>query len=374
MKKLRILQINKLYSPWIGGIESVVKMVGEELNEKTDMQVLVCQPKGKGVKECVNGVDVVRAGSLGIFFSMPVSLSFLFLVKKYSKKADVIVLHDPFPLGDLAVLLSGFKGKVVVWWHSDIIKQKKLLKLINPIIHGILKRADAIFTTTEGYIEGSAYISKYRDKCRLVPYGIDAKAYLETELSPVLTEKLQFSENKKILFVGRLIYYKGVDVLIEAFKRVNNAELFIVGTGSDEEALKNSASILGNRVHFLGNLSDKDLKSAFSDCDVFVLPSIEKSEAFGIVQLEAMIYGKPVINTDLKTSVPYVSIDGQTGITVRTGDVQELADAMNKLISDDDLRSLYGGNAAKRVLSAFEKDAVMKNVYNQLKKLMEEKQ
>lgn len=371
MKKIKVVQINKLYSPWIGGMESIVKMVAEELDPQTDMQVLVCQPKGKGTKEAVNGIPVTRAGSLGIFFSMPVSFSFPFLVRKYVKNADIVVLHDPFPLGDLALLLSGFKGKLIVWWHSDIIKQKKLLKLVNPIIHRILKRADAIFTTTEGSLNGSAYLPQYREKCRFVPYGLDKEEYLGAKLSPVLSNLMCDKKNKKILFVGRLIYYKGVGVLIEAFKQVSGAELFIVGTGADEEQLRNDAAGLGGNVHFMGNLSDEDLKSAFADCDIFVLPSIAKSEAFGIVQLEAMIYGKPVINTDLKTSVPYVSLDGQTGITVKAGDVQELAKAMNKLVSDDELRSLYGRNAAERVLSVFEKDAMMKNVYNQFEKLIE---
>lgn len=372
MSKLRILQVNKLYSPWIGGIESIVKLVAEELKDRTDMQVLVCQPKGKGCKEEINGIPVTRAGSLGIFSSMPISFSLPFLVRKYSKNSDIIILHDPFPLGDLAVLLSGFKGKVIVWWHSDIIKQKRMLKLINPIIHGILKRADAIFTTTEGSLNGSAYLPQYREKCRFVPFGIDPEIYLNSPLTPILTKKLSDSGRKKVLFVGRLIYYKGVGVLIEAFKKVNNAELFIVGTGSDEEQLKQDASALGDRVHFMGNLSDEDLKSAFADCDIFVLPSTAKSEAFGIVQLEAMVYGKPVINTDLKTSVPYVSLDGQTGITVKAGDVDDLADAINRLVSDDKLRSRYGENAAKRILSDFEKNMMMENVYNQCTKLMEE--
>ena len=114
----------------------------------------------------------------------------------------------------------------------------------------------------------------------------------------------------------------------------------------------------------MGNLSDEDLKSAFADCDIFVLPSTAKSEAFGIVQLEAMVYGKP--------SVPYVSLDGQTGITVKAGDVDDLADAINKLVSDDELRNRYGENAAKRILSDFEKNMMMENVYNQCTKLMED--
>ncbi len=372
MRKLRILQVNKFYSPWIGGIESVAKTVAENLNDETDMKVLVCQPEGRGAAEKVNGVNVIRAGSLGIKFSMPISFSFPFLVKKYSEKADVLILHDPFPLGDLAVLLSGFKGKVIVWWHSDIIKQKHLVKLIKPLIYGILKRADAIFTTTEGYIGGSEYLNRFRDKCRIVPYGIDTREYLEALRKPVLSERLAVPQNKKILFVGRLVYYKGVGVLIDAFMKVKGAELFIVGKGDDEEALRKQAEPLGDRVHFMGTLADEELKAAFADCDVFVLPSIAKSEAFGIVQLEAMVYGKPIINTDLKTSVPLVSLHGETGLTVKTGDPEDLAKAVARLINDDEFRCSLGRNAAERVIGNFDTKIMIRNVKKQIKNLMEE--
>lgn len=372
MKKLRILQVNKLYHPWIGGIESVAKTAAEELCGETDMTVLVCQPKGRGVREKVNGVDVVRAGSLGMKFSMPISFSFPFLVRKYAKNADILILHDPFPLGDLAVLMSGFRGKVIVWWHSDIIKQKRLVKLIKPIIYGILKRADAVFTTSEGYINGSAYISRFREKCRIVPYGIDTKEYMNAETAPILSSQAAVKSRKKLLFVGRLVYYKGVGVLIDAFAQTENAELFIVGTGSDEEALRKQAAPLGDRVHFMKNLSDTDLRSAFADCDIFVLPSIEKSEAFGIVQLEAMVYGKPVINTDLDTSVPLVSLDGETGITVKAGDSAKLAEAMNRLIKDDDLRTRLGRAAEKRAAENFDIKNMIGSVKMNCRELMEE--
>ncbi len=366
MSKLRILQINKLYFPWIGGIESVIKTAAENLKDETDMRVLVCSPKGRGTREKINGVDVIRAGSFGMSFSMPISLSFPFLVRKYSKDEDVIILHDPFPLGDLAVLLSGFKGKVVLWWHSDIIKQKRLVKLIKPVIYGILKRADAIFTTSEGYIDGSEYLGGFRDKCRLVPYGIETEKYLTTAVKPILSGQLNKPENKKILFVGRLVYYKGVGVLIEAFKKVQNAELFIVGTGRDEEALRQQAHSLKDRIHFMKNLSDEDLRAAFADCDFFVLPSIEKSEAFGIVQIEAMICGKPVINTDLKTSVPLVSIDGVTGLTVKAGSAEELSEAMTRLTEDDELRLKLGRNAKERALRHFSIESMISKIKEHL--------
>lgn len=369
---MRILQLNKLYSPWIGGIESVVKTVAEALGDDCGMQVLVCQPKGSGKTEVVNGVNVVRAGSLGIHFSMPISLSFPFLVRKYAKESDIIILHDPFPLGDLAVLLSGFKGKVIVWWHSDIIKQKKLLKFVDPIIYRLLDRADAIFTTSDRYIDGSSYISDYREKCRLVPYGIDVPKYLSVDGGGFLTEKLTDPKNVKILFVGRLVYYKGVAVLLRAFAHVENAELFIVGTGADEQSLREIAAESNHVVHFMGNLSDDDLKKAFADCDFFVLPSIEKSEAFAIVQLEAMVYGKPVINTDLDTSVPFVSIHNETGLTVPKGNYAELADAMNMLVSDSALREKLGQNAKKRVLEHFSLDKMIENVKNQCESILGE--
>jgi rhamnosyl/mannosyltransferase len=269
--------------------------------------------------------------------------------------------------------MSGFKGKVIVWWHSDIIKQKRLVKLIKPVINGILKRADAVFTTTEGYIDGSEHISRFREKCRIVPYGIDTKKYLEAERKPVLSERLSDPRRKKVLFVGRLVYYKGVGVLTDAFGQTENAELFIVGSGSDGDALRKQAEPLKDRVHFIDPLSDEELKAAFADCDIFVLPSIEKSEAFGIVQLEAMVYGKPVINTDLKTSVPLVSIHGETGLTVKAGDAGELAAAMNRLINDDSLRETLGRNAQKRVLEQFDVNIMIKNVREQCKKITEEK-
>lgn len=370
MKKLKILQVNKLYYPWIGGMESVVRTIAEKLNSETEMTVLVCRESGKGKKERINGVNIIRAGSMGIKFSMPLSLSFPFLVRKYAKNADVLILHDPFPLGDLAVLLSGFRGKVIVWWHSDIIKQKHLVKIIKPVINGILNRADAIFTTSENYISGSEYLPRFRDKCRIVSFGIEEKKYLESQLTPILSKQLAKDSHKKLLFVGRLVYYKGVGVLIDAFARVSGAELFIVGTGSDEDALRAQAEPLGDKVHFLGVLSDEELKSAFADCDIFILPSVEKSEAFGIVQLEAMIYGKPVINTDLETSVPLVSLHGQTGLTVKAGDVNELAEAMNTLVNDTALCQRLGAAAKERVITEFTVDIMTEKVKRYISELL----
>lgn len=371
-RKLRILQVNKAYYPHIGGIESLVRTYARELMKcpDIDMQVLVCQDKrGRTSHEVIEDVPVTRAGSMGTFASCPLSLSFFRLFRKMAKNADVILFHMPFPLGDLACILSGFRGKVVLAWHSDVVKQKKLLFFYKPVLMKFLKRADVIITATQGHIDSSAFLPAFRDKCRVIPYGIDADKYINSPERPILTEKLRDKNAVKVLFTGRLVYYKGADVLLRAFEKVHDCELFMVGTGSLREELETQAQKLGGRVHFLGVLSDEDLKAAFRDCDIFVLPSVANSEAFGIVQLEAMVYGKPVINTSLPTGVPFVSIHGETGITVPPSDENALADAINLLAEDAALREKYGKAAAERVKTHF----LEKNVLERLKEALTEK-
>jgi rhamnosyl/mannosyltransferase len=370
---MKVLQVNKFYPPWIGGIETVVQNIAEGLNDKIEMSVLVCQPKGKTISETYKGVRVVRAGSLGTYFSMPISFSFFRYFYKMSKEADIVHLHMPFPLGDLACLLLRSKAKIVVWWHSDIVKQKKLMLLYRPIMNALLKRADSIIVATQGHIDGSKYLKPYKGKCKIMPYGIDVSSYIDgKKRRSILTENLHDKSNKKILFVGRLVYYKGVDILLRAFRDIVHGELFIVGQGELEDTLKENVKSFGitDKVHFLGTLNDEDLKSAFADCDIFAFPSTANSEAFGLVQLEAMVYGKPVINTSLPTGVPYVSINNISGITVPPGSVKELHTAMQKLIDDDLLRTKFGKEAYNRVCNVFNITSTLDSVYEEYKNLI----
>ena len=363
---MKILQVNKLYYPHIGGIETVVQNIAEGLNDRTDMEVLVCQPKGKAISEVVNDVFVSRSGSMGTLFSMPISLSFISDFKKKAKKSDIVHIHMPFPLADLACIMSEYKGKVVVSWHSDVVKQKKLMLFYKPIMKRFLRRADKIIVATKGHIDGSEYLKPYANKCEIIPYGLDIEDYEDIEdFRPILSDLLVSKQNKKVLFTGRLVYYKGVEVLINAFEKVIGCELFIVGRGSLETELKSRVEELGlsDKVHFMGNLSFDELKYAFADCDIFVLPSVANSEAFGIVQMEAMVYGKPVINTSLPTGVPHVSLDGQTGITVPPNDVLALAGAIQKLADDDDLRGKFGQNAYIRTREKFSMQKMLDDIY-----------
>lgn len=370
MKKLKVLEVNKAYYPHIGGIETLVKQYSEELGEfGADVRTLVCRDgKGGTVKEVVNGVPVIRAGSFGTYFSCPLSLHFIREFRRMAKKADVVHINVPFPLADAALLLSGFKGRVVVSWHSDIVKQKKLLMFYKPFLKYLLNRADAIMIATIGHLNGSDFLKDYWEKCRILPYGITVEDYLNIDRKPILTEKLTDKNSVKVFFTGRLVYYKGVDVLLKAFAKVKNCELFIAGTGELENSLKTCAESCGlaEKVHFLGFLSDEELRQAYADCDIFVLPSVVKSEAFGIVQLEAMVYGKPVINTNLPSGVPHVSLDGETGLTVPPSDVNALAKAINRLAEDKELREELGRNAAERVREKFSEKKIIRSLYGYL--------
>jgi rhamnosyl/mannosyltransferase len=371
-KKIKVLQVNKFYAPWIGGVERIVQIIAEGLQEKTNMQILTCQPKGKGCSDLYNGIPVFRASSFGILFSMPISFSFIHKLRKMSRDTDIMQFHAPFPLGDLACLLSGFKGKVIVWWHSDIISQRILARLIRPIIYAFLKRADLIIVATENHIKGSKVLKEFESKCKVIPFGLDVHEFEFKGPKKYLSHKLTAPGKVKILFVGRIVYYKGIDVLIEAMKSVSGAELFIVGAGVMEAEYTRFVrqNKLDETIHFLGYLAFDKLKAAYSDCDIFVLPSINAVEAFGLVQIEAMYYGKPVINTNLATGVPLVSIHNETGLTVEPGDSQALAAAIQRLVDDRELRQSLGANAAKRVREQYTIDKMINSVYEEYEKIM----
>lgn len=379
-RKLHVLEVNKAYYPHIGGIESVVRQVASGMAARDDMdvRVLVCVEKGKGKTDTVDGVPVEYAGSLGTVASCPISFDFFKRFRRLAKWADVIEFHMPFPLGDVACLLSGYKGAVVLAWHSDVVRQKTLLKFYAPILRRFLKRADRVIVATKGHITSSPFLSTMPEKCTIIPYGLDVDAYRAVPPAPILHSQLHDAQHVCVLFVGRFVYYKGVEVLLQAMARVHGAELFLVGHGTEEmeahlhQMVEETDQV--NRVHFMGNLEETQLRQAFSDCDIFVLPSVANSEAFGIVQMEAMVYGKPVINTSLPTGVPYVSLHGKTGLTVPPEDEEALAQAIQTLTDDPALRKKYGDAGARRTETEFALENVMAKTADVLRETAERRQ
>ena len=386
MGQMKILQTNKLYYPVTGGIERVVQQLAEGLSDWTSTTVLVCRKKGKTTWEQVNGVPVLRCKTLVNVSSLPISLSYLHYFKKEAKKNDIVHIHMPFPLGDLACLLSGYKGKVVLWWHSDIVRQERMMVLYRPLMNWLLRRADAIVVATEGHIKGSKYLKPYAGKCKIIPYGVDG--WIKQQADTFLAQKTEETAKEKIknpvrfLFVGRLVYYKGVRNLLEACYQLVSQEpqlkakivVDIVGSGPLEEELHKYVSEKGlqDLILFHTQVSDEQLMEFYKNCDVFVLPSQQRSEAFGLVQIEAMAFGKPVINTNLPSGVPYVSQDGITGLTVEPSDREGLAQALKKLTIDDECRTRMGQAARQRVEDEYTMEKMLQKTYALYKELESE--
>jgi len=373
MKKIKVLQISKFFYPHFGGMEKVVRDINIGLKEDVNMKVLTCQVKGKGNKEIIDDIEVFRAGSIGTYFSVPISFTFPFLLKKISSDRDILHFHLPFPLAVMSYLLVRPKGKIVVWWHSDILKPKKLYKLYKPFLRRFLNKVDKIIVATSYHIENSDILKDFKDKCEVISFGVDIEQFNFTDEIKEKVKKIRRKYGPKIiLFVGRLIYYKGLEYLIQAMKGVD-AKLLIIGEGKLQGSLQKLAENLkiGGKVFFLGRVKNSDILAYYRACDIFVLPSIEKTEAFGLVQLEAMACGKPVVNTSLPTGVPYVSQDGITGITVPPKNAKALSSAINSLLNDKILRKKYGENGKRRVEKEFTKKIMIEKTFNTYKKVLE---
>jgi len=355
---LTVLQVNKLYHPWVGGIETAAADIAEYLNQKEGVRVvnLVCQARGQRRVDHVNGVKTYRASSWGMFAGMPVSLDFFRLFKQLASSADLIILHHPFPLAFVAYRYLGLGKKSFVWYHSDIIKQRVLKIPFMPSLRFTLGQSAGIIVSNRSLIEHSKVLRNVSDRCGVIHFGLDERNY---ELTPDIQEGAEYVRRKYgsplILSVGRLVYYKGFEYLIKGMKEIPNASLVIVGSGPLRQALEQliKSLELQERVHIIDSVDD--LRPYYHACDVFAFPSCEPSEVFGIVQIEAMACGKPVINTALPTGVPEVSIDQRTGCTVPPKNPSALAAAIRNLLEDKDEYDRMSQNALREVSARFSK-------------------
>lgn len=354
---MRILQINKLYSPWIGGIETVAANIAEHLNavDGTTVTNLVCQAKGKRQCDTIDGVKTYRAASWGMLSGMPISWDFFRMFRELAKEADLIILHHPFPLGVVAYCAFGMNKKLVVWYHSDIIRQRLSRIPFLPFIRRALSAASSVIVSSRAISETSETLRDFREKCRVIYFAVDVDRYKLSDTIRVEAEKIRNTFGEPlILSVGRLVYYKGFSYLVQAMKEVS-AHLLIIGAGPLKTYLSDEIADMGlcERVHIIDPVID--LVPYYHACDVFVLPSCEPSETFGVVQMEALACGKPVINTNLPSGVPEVSVEGRTGRTVPAKDASALADALQRTISDKEEYRRLSKNALHDAETRFSK-------------------
>jgi rhamnosyl/mannosyltransferase len=358
----RVLQVNKLYHPSVGGIETVVRDLAEGLCARgDDVRVLAARERGLGRRERVAGVPVRRSASLGVAQSVPIAPTFPLDFARAVREVGLVHHHVPNPLGTVSHRLVRPATPTVVTYHSDIVRQAAVMPVYERVLHGFLDDVDRILVTSPRLRDSSPHLDNFTNKCEVVPLSIDLSEYERG--NPVPSEFPVDSDEPFVLSVGRLNYYKGVEYLVRAMADIDG-QAVIAGDGERRGALESLATELGvsDRVHFLGYVDESTLHYCYEHADVFVLPSVEPSEAFGIVQLEAMAYGTPVVNTALRTGVPWVSLDGETGVTVPPRDPATLAAAITRLLGDDEERQAFGQAARARVEEQFDEGVMLDTV------------
>jgi rhamnosyl/mannosyltransferase len=361
---MKILHVYKDYYPVVGGIENHIRLTCRGLRRYPDVEpeVLVTNTASRTVIEEIDGVRVVKAARLANVSSAPISLSLFTWMRRL--EADIVHLHFPYPIGELAYLLAGRGRKMVISYHSDIVRQKYLLQVYKPFLRRVLDRANLITVSNPNYIKTSPYLRSLAGKCRVIPHGVDLARFAPTEevLNRAAAIRRRY-DSPLILFVGLLRYYKGLSYLIRAMSNVE-ARLLVVGQGpqgAEWQALSQTLG-LGEKVVFLGRVSDEELLDLYHACDVFTLPSIHRSESWGAVQLEAMACGKPVVCTELGTGTSFVNLDGVTGLVVPPQDSAALADAINLLLADPDLRHRMGNAGQERARRELSVETMVDNI------------
>ena len=358
--KLSVMHVGKYYPPYRGGMESHLQALSDELNSMVDLKVIVANSGRHTVDEVVEGVDVTRVGKVFDFQSAPICPD---LVRKIrAAKADIVHIHWPNPTAVMAYLASGHKGRLVITYHSDVVRQKTLSAAFTPILRYALTKADAIIASSPNYIESSKVLSEFRSKCTVIPYGISVDHFNQYDEKKV--ERIQERYGPRIILgVGRMVYYKGFEHLVRAMVRVN-AHLLIIGQGPLREHLRRLALELNvsDQVTFLSEVDD--VRPYYHASDIFVLSSVMRSEAFGIVQLEAMACGKPVINTQLDSGVTFASPHGVSGLTVPPADSVALGNAINQLLHQPHRYGELAARAQSRVHQHFTVERMVERTFD----------
>jgi len=361
----RILHVYKDYwPPIVGGIEKCIHWLAHGCADDYDVEVLVCSRGRSSTVDRDGPITIHKVAEWGRFASAPVAPSFPRRLR--SLHADILHYHHPNPTGEVAHLLARPKGRVVVTYHSDIVRQRLALKVYAPWLRRFLRRADVLLPTSPDYVRSSPFLQPLADRCRPIPLGIPLERFSATTARLEAARRIREHNPAPILllFVGQFREYKGLTYLLEALARVKDVCAILIGDGPCRLAVEESLRRLNlaDRVRLPGRLSDEQVIDHYHACDVFVLPSHRRSEAFGIVQVEAMACGKPVISSRLDTGVAYVNRDEVTGLLVPPADPEALASAVRRLAGNPDLRRQLGDDARKRAQREFSVEIFVRRV------------
>ncbi|MBW4713607.1 glycosyltransferase [Prevotella denticola] len=338
---MNILHISKYYYPYIGGVENVCKYLVENMPQH--QMAVLCFNEGKNDKiEVVNGIKIYRVGSWVNISRQALSLSYFTMLRKALKEFNPDIIHfhwaNPFPAAVLLIEIP--KGvSLIVHWHMDVIKQKKIYPLIKPIEKALLRRASLILVTSPNYGENSLALKPFKDKIRVVPNSIDERTFILRlgDEEKINSLKRKYGGKDIVFFVGRHIQYKGLQHLISAEKAVKSDCVFVIaGKGPLTEKLKSSCH--SSRVHFIGKISNDELRYYLYAAKIFAFPSVTKNEAFGVALAEAMYCYTPAVTFTIPGSgVNWVSIRDKTCIEVENGNDRAYARAIDELLENKEM-------------------------------------
>lgn len=355
---MKIMHISKYYYPYIGGIENTCKYLADSFAQSNEV-VVICFNEGRdNLIEIVDGVKVYRVGTWIEIARQALSFAYFSILKKVIKgfEPDIIHFHwaNPFPA---AVLLSILPKnvKLVVHWHMDIVKQKKIYPFIKPFETALLKRADRIMVTSPNYRDGSKPLQSFKDKVDIVQSAIEEELFKRQDGDDKIIKRIcaKYDYKPIIFFVGRHIQYKGLFYLLEAEKHVRSECVFVIaGKGPLTKEL--IASCSSDRVKFIGKISNDDLRCYLYASRVLAFPSITKNEAFGLSLVQGMYCKLPAVTFTIEGSgVNWVSINRKTCLEVANGDVKAYAHAIDQLISDNVLHHELAEAGYERVKKLF---------------------
>lgn len=338
VKSMRIVQIGKFYPPENGGIETVTADLAEGFARRGWRSEVVAFTKKASEDVVVKGVRIIRKRYAALLSSQPLGIAWIMAAVRQARSTDVAIIHAPNLMGGIVSPFLG-RTKAIVYWHSDIINKGVLGWLAKPLETIMLRRADQIWVTSEIYAAGSQSIAPYSDKIRLLPIGIqDAATGPRQDLSD---EVAAFLRGRRFaLSVGRLVPYKGFADLIRAAALLPSDQAIVIAGGGPlqrELAARIEESGMQDRIMLTGRVSDALLRALFAHATLFVLPSNQRSEAYGVVLLEAMAFGLPIVATDIPGSgVSWVAGEGALGPIVPVGSPEALAEAIGRLFDGDD--------------------------------------
>lgn len=357
---MHILHLYKDYHPVVGGIENHLRLLAREQARRGHRVTVLAAARSLRGRTWRDGLVEVRLpGRLATLARAPLSPGWLREVARL--RPDVAHLHFPYPVGEMAFLALGRAPVEVMTYHSDIIRQRLLKRVYAPLLSRLLQRLDAIIATSRRYAETSPILSRHLAKCHTIPLGVDPQPLLHPDPGRVEAFRARFP-GPRLLFAGKLRYYKGLPLLLQAMPKLPGS-LIVIGSGPRQTAWRAQAKRmhLAHRVHFLGEVRDEELHAAYAACDLFVLPASHRSEAFGAVLLEAALAGVPAVTTEIGTGTSYVVQDGLTGLVVAP-QPEALTGAIQALLDDPDRRRQMGQAARERALAGFTIAAVAERI------------